>query len=284
MRPILLALLLAGAALTIGPRTTSYAQSTDNTECQQRLQQLAGPIVDEMLWFAHQTTAYPLTPDGRPVVTGWPYSAFGPGDGYGPGSPYGPWFGPWGVGSFGPGFGGPGGYGLSPLGLGGPPWQLAAAAANGGVANLVNGPPGLGVATVANGLAAGPGGLVPVGGLGGPNTANLIALAALNQTALGNALAGTSLSQSILGNTLTEASLRQAVVANRLAAGQLSATLGAYASGRANDLGVVVSALQAYVSGTCGGGSGGETSSTPGSERSGGGAAGTTPAPSGAGQ
>src|SRR5581483_8909104 len=103
-----LALLVAGALALGRPHVTVYASDVNESpECQRMFQQLAEPLLQQLLWFTSMASQYPLTPQGRPVVTGWPYSAYGPGNGYGPASPYGPAFGPWGAGALAPGAGTP---------------------------------------------------------------------------------------------------------------------------------------------------------------------------------
>src|SRR4051794_28321493 len=117
MARLVLALVAVASLFAVGPRSTAHATDiNESPECQQMFQQLAQPVMQQMLTFTNQAGQYPLTPQGRPVVTGWPYSAYGPGNGYGPGSPYGPAFGPWGLGAVGPGTPGPAAYGLGALG------------------------------------------------------------------------------------------------------------------------------------------------------------------------
>jgi hypothetical protein len=242
-------MLLLSGTLSATLVTPAYAQQTADAgqaaDCQRPFVERATPYLQQMLWYADQSSNYPLTPQARPLVTSWPYSAYGPGNGYGPGSPYGPVFGPWGVGSFGPGFGGPYGYGLSPYGVGGPPWLIGGAIAGNGAATLATLPPGLAVATLANQRATAPGGLAAL------SPADQIALASLAQSLSGNVLSASSLGQSVLGNQTAEAGLRQAVIANRLSAGTLNATLASYPSTVANNLGAVISAIQGYASMAC---------------------------------
>src|SRR5262249_43696988 len=122
------ALLVVASILAFGPSPSAHATDiNENPECQRMFQRYAQPYFDQMQWFGSVAPQYPLTPNGRPIMAGWPYAGYGPGNGYGPGSPYGPNFGPWGVNSFGPGFGGPGGYGITPDGFGGPVYQGAGA-------------------------------------------------------------------------------------------------------------------------------------------------------------
>ncbi|HLH22526.1 MAG TPA: hypothetical protein VK066_08375 [Chloroflexota bacterium] len=250
MRRLLAALLLAGSALLTGPRPAAHAGDIgDHPECQRQFRDLAEPYFRQMLWYANAASLYPVGPDGRPPLYSWPASAYGPLNGYGPGSPYGPAFGAWGLGSFGPGFGGPGGFGITPLAAAG--WQFAGTQALGSLAALNNGPAGLSFAAVAAGLNAQSPGLAPGGGLGGPGTADLIALAALQQGEVGNVFAGLGFQQTLQANRIADASLRQAVVANRLAAAGLNADRTAYPLSRANDLYQVIAGIQAWVSSTC---------------------------------
>src|SRR5919199_2843711 len=137
---ILCAMLVVGHASTAGAQESQDAGQ--NPGCMRQFLERSAPYVQQMLWYADQASNYPLSPQARPLVTGWPYSAYGPGNGYGPGSPYGPAFGPWGVGSFGPGFGGPFGYGLGPTGVGGPAWGAANAPAPTRGGALARTPPG----------------------------------------------------------------------------------------------------------------------------------------------
>src|SRR5581483_2274966 len=120
-------------------------------------------------------------------------SAYGPGNGYGPGSPYGPAFGPWGIGAVGPGTAPPALYGMGALGPGGSAWQFAALQARTGLNGIVNAPAGLSFPGVATGIANQPPGLFPVGGIGGPGTADLLGLAGLAQGELGNLFAAQGL-------------------------------------------------------------------------------------------
>jgi hypothetical protein len=117
MRRMILVPLVAVGAQAAMPGS-AYADINDNPECQRQFMALARPYVQRMLWFGSVSGNYRLTANGRYVVTGGPYSAYGPGNGYGPRTPYGPNFGPRGVFSFGPGFGGPSGYGYGPNGVG----------------------------------------------------------------------------------------------------------------------------------------------------------------------
>src|SRR4051812_15533880 len=106
MRRLILAALATASLVAIGTRSTAHATDVNESpECQQMFQQMAQPLMQQLLWFSSTASQYPLTPQGRPVVTGWPYSAYGPGNGYGPGSPYGPALGPWGAGAITPGAG-----------------------------------------------------------------------------------------------------------------------------------------------------------------------------------
>ena len=220
------------------------AQITD-PDCQQQFMQAAAPIYQQIVYYANHTSDLPLTPQGRPIVTGWPYSAYGPGNGYGPGSPYGPTFGPWGIGSFGPGFGGPGAYGYTPTGLGGGPSVVAAAIAANGIQALNAFPPGASTTAVANQLAASPGGLAAAA------NADLIGLGALGQAQAGNVIGASALQQSLIGNQYSGASLRQLVVSNRLSAGSLNAALSSYPSTVGSNLGSMLLAILGYWSNAC---------------------------------
>src|SRR2546429_312251 len=144
MQRMVLVLLLAAGGLALHPLPAHAADLTDNPECQRMFLEQARPVYQQMMWYMSHVSDQPLTPQARPVVTGWPYSAYGPGNGYGPGTPYGPAFGPWGYGSVGPGFGGPGGYGFTPRGVGGPPDQFASAGLGPGPAPPGTPPPGPG--------------------------------------------------------------------------------------------------------------------------------------------
>jgi hypothetical protein len=246
MRRMVIALLLVAGALLWGPHAPAQAQElSQNPECQRRYEELARPYFEQMLWYARVASAYPLTPNGRPIVTGWPYSAYGPGNGYGPGTPYGPNFGPWGFGSFGPGFGGPGGYGFGPYGIGGAPWLFANAIAGTGAATLATLPPALGVSAVVAQLASAP------GGLGALAAGDLIAAASLQQSLVGNVLSASSLAQSILANQIAAAGLRQAVIGNRIAAAELNATLAAFAYERVTNLKDLIEGIEIYIRNTC---------------------------------
>jgi hypothetical protein len=239
----MLVLVLGGVWLR--PPPAHAADINDNPECQRQFEQLARPYFQRMLWFASQGVDYPTTANGRFVVTGWPYSAYGPGNGYGPGTPYGPNFGPWGAGSFGPGFGGPGGYGYGPNGVGGPAYQFAGGIAANEAQDLTRYPQGItGVAT-ANQIAALPGGLAALA------PGDLIGLTGVREGVIGTTLGGIGVQQATIANRVGEASLRQAVIANRFAAAGLSHDLSAYPFERANDINNILAGIQTYVSTTC---------------------------------
>src|SRR4051794_10242397 len=196
-----LAFLLAGALALAGAHATVYATDVNESpECQRLFQQMAEPLLQQLLWFTGVASQYPLTPQGRPVVTGWPYSAYGPGNGYGPGSAYGPAFGPWGAGAFAPGAGTPALFGGGALGPGGSGWQFARTQFATSRAGVNGAPPGLTFLSVANGINAFGPGFPLAGGLGAPGTADLIALSGLQQGEVGNALAAQGLALSAVGN------------------------------------------------------------------------------------
>jgi hypothetical protein len=239
----MLVLVLGGAALQPPPARAS--DINDNPECQRQFEQLARPYFQRMLWFASQGDNYPLTANARPVVTGWPYSASGPGNGYGPGSPYGPNFGTWGAGSFGPGFGGPGGYGYGPNGVGGPAWQFAGAAGAASAVDVSQFPPGLSGLATANQVAALPGGIAALG------PGDLMSLSGLREGVIGTAFGGGGLQQVIIANRIGEASLRQSVIGNRLSAAGLNHDLASFPYDQANNLYNIIAGIQAYVGTTC---------------------------------
>jgi hypothetical protein len=218
------ALFVAASFLAFGPSPS--AQATDineNPECQRMFQRYAQPYFDQLQWFGSVAGQYPLTPNGRPIMTGWPYAGYGPGNGYGPGSPYGPNFGPWGALSFGPGFGGPGGYGITPDGFGGPVYQGAGAYAAQSTANLAAYPASTGPLAVANSLAANPGiaSLVP------------------------------GIQQAMIGNRISDAALRQAVIANRFSAYSANSDMASYPYVRLNDLSNAIQGVSVYVQNMC---------------------------------
>ncbi len=240
------ALLLVASVLVLGPHPTARATDiNENPDCQRQFQQLAQPYFDQMQWFGSVAGQYPLTPNGRPLMTGWPYSAYGPGNGYGPGSPYGPNFGPWGAFSFGPGFGGPGGYGLAPNGYGGPAYLAAGAYALQGTANLQAFPAGTAPLGVATGLAAAP------GGIGGLAPADLIALSSLQQSLVGNVQGAVGIQTAMIANRIADAALRQSVIANRFSAYSANSDLASWPYLRLNDLSNAIQGVATYVQNTC---------------------------------
>jgi hypothetical protein len=239
------ALLVVASMLAFGPSPT--AQATDineNPECQRMFQRLVQPYWDQLQYFGSTAAQYPMAPNGRPLMTGWPYSGYGPGNSYGPGSPYGPNFGPWGVGSFGPGFGGPGGYGITPDGFGGPVYQGAGAYAALGTAALGAYPGGTGALAVANTLAANT-------GIGNLAPADLVALGSLRQSLIGNVQGGIGIQQAMIANRIGDATLRQAVVANRFSAYSANSDLASFPYVRMNDLGNAIAAVSTYVQNMC---------------------------------
>jgi hypothetical protein len=245
---LLLGTSLGGASGTPAAHATDI---NDNPECQQMFDQMARPLVQQLLWYTNVAPQYPVTPQGRPVVTGWPYSAYGPGNGYGPGSPYGPALGPWGMGAVGPGTAPPLLYGAGALGPGGPGWQFARAQYLSSLNGVAGAPPGLSFLGVASGIANQPPGLFPVGGLGGPGTADLLSLAGLAQGEVGNALAAQATQLSVIGNVQGGAGLMQSVIGNRLAAADLNATLTDFPLNQADHLGSAIGGIQTYVNGVC---------------------------------
>jgi len=245
-------LLLAASMGSLSPGPTAHATDlNENPECQRMFDELARPIVQQLVWYASVANQSPVTPQGRPIVTGWPYSAYGPDNGYGPGSPYGPAFGPWGVGAFGPGAGGPALYGMGALGPGGPAWQFARNQVAYSVNNLAAAPTGLGFLAVANGIASQPPGLAPVGGLGGPGTADLLSLASLTQGQIGTALAAQGVGLTMVGNAQRGAGLMQSVIGNRMAAAELNATLTDFPLRESAHLGSAIVGILSYVSAVC---------------------------------
>ncbi|HEY7063444.1 MAG TPA: hypothetical protein VII06_18340 [Chloroflexota bacterium] len=252
MSRLVVALVLAAAVGLGGPRATAHASDLNDTpECQQMFQQLARTPMQQMLWLSSTFSQYPLTPQGRPIVTGWPYSAYGPGNGYGPGSPYGPALGPWGIGAVGPGTAPPLFYGAGSLGPGGPTWQFARNQNLNSLNNLATAPAGLGFLAVANGIAAQPPGLAPVGGIGGPGTGDLLGLAGLAQGEIGNVFTAQGYRQSAIGNIMSGADLMQSVVGNRLGAADLNATMTGFPLDMADHLSAVIGGIQTYVNSVC---------------------------------
>ena len=240
-----IALGVAASLLAVGPSPSVHATDiNDNPECQQMFQRLAQPYFDQMQSFGSVAAQYPLAPNGRPLMAGWPYAGYGPGNGYGPGSPYGPNFGPWGAFSFGPGYGGPGGYGITPDGYGGPVYQAAGAYAALGTANLAAFPPGTSALAVANSLSANP-------GIAGLAPADLVALGGLRQSLVGNVQGAVGIQQAMIGNRIAEAGLRQAVVANRFAAYSANSDQASWPYLRLNDLGNAIAAVALWVQNTC---------------------------------
>jgi hypothetical protein len=245
MQRMVLVLLLTAGGLALHPLPAHAADLTDNPECQRMFLEQARPVYQQMMWYMSHVSDQPLTPQARPVVTGWPYSAYGPGNGYGPGTPYGPAFGPWGYGSVGPGFGGPGGYGFTPRGVGGPPDQFASAVVGPGLATLGTLPQGLAVSSIANQLATAP------GGLGALANADLVGLGGLGQSLTGNVLSASALQQALIGNQIGGAALRQGVVGNRLSAASLNATLAGYPSTVGNNIGTMLASIAIFWNSIC---------------------------------
>jgi hypothetical protein len=246
MGRLTVALLLAISFLAVGPSLSAHATDiNENPECQRLFQRLAQPYFDQMQWFGSVASQYPLAPNGRPIMTGWPYSAYGPGNGYGPGSPYGPNFGPWGAFAFGPGFGGPGGYGITPNGYGGPIYQGLGAYAAQGAASLAAFPAGTTSPAVAAALAAAPGSIAALG------PGDQIALSGLRDSLVGNVFTAVDLRNSIAGNRIADAALRQAVIANRFAAYSANSDLASWPYLRLNDMGNAIAGVATYVQSTC---------------------------------
>src|SRR3954470_16461953 len=240
-----IALVMAASLLVVGPSPSVHATDiNDNPECQQMFQRLAQPYFDQMQSFGSVAAQYSLAPNGRPIMAGWPYAGYGPGNGYGPGSPYGPNFGPWGALAFGPGFGGPGGYGITPDGFGGPVYQGAGAYAAQATANLAAYPAGTGALGVANSLAANP-------GIGGLAPADLVALGGLRQSLVGNVQGAIGIQQAMIGNRISDAALRQGVIANRFSAYSANSDMASWPYLRLNDMGNAIQGVSTYVQNLC---------------------------------
>jgi hypothetical protein len=181
MRRVFIALLLAGCTLAAGPRTSAYADDVNqNPECQRMWMQLAGPVVQRMMYFVQAGDQYPLLPNGRPSVGSFP-------------APY-----PWAPAIYGPG---------------GPGYGFAGAYAANGVRSLgLTGAPGYPFATftppggtpltlpfVANQVVQG------AGGIGAVGAGDLIGLADVRQSQIGNVLGAIDVRNNIVGTRLAAA-------------------------------------------------------------------------------
>jgi hypothetical protein len=171
------ALLLAGALVT-QPAPTAQAQITDYN-CQQQFRQLAGPYMQQILWFANQQfNGYSINALGRPNLVG-PVGAYPQYQGIvtGPGPA-------WNVAN---------NFGATSLGSYG---QLLAMTNN-----------GLNAPQVTGAFIAGAGGFNNLG------TANLATLAPLQQGLQGNVLTAAALRESVIGNRLSAAALHATLAA-----------------------------------------------------------------------
>ena len=165
------------AAPTMGP-VAAPAAADPNASCQRALAQAAYPIANQMVTFTAAANAYPMTPNGRPVIA--PTFAY-------------------------PGFFGFAGPGRS--------FNTANSLVRSGLAGLNGFPPGTSPSAIVNTLAGVPGGLVPVGGLGTGITSDLLGIAGLQQGQVGNVLAAVDTQQGVLGNRFAAAELNAAFTA-----------------------------------------------------------------------
>jgi hypothetical protein len=173
VRRLLLGLILASSALFLQPPSTTHGQIT-TYECQQLFRQMAGPYMQQVMWYANQQNMYQAAPWGRPYLSPGPIAAY-------------------------PGFAGI-------VGPGGPGWGLANTAGPVGLVQntqtlaLTGG--GLSVPAVTQAFVnATPGGFSNLG------TANLATLAPLQQSLQGNILAAAALRESVIANRLSAATL-----------------------------------------------------------------------------
>ncbi len=191
------------------------------TACNQAVAQAAAPIANQMLYFTAAANLYPMTPNLRPVL--------------GPAPLY-------------PGFaaiyGGPG---LS-LGLA----NAALASTLGGLAAF---PGGTAPAAILTQLSTTPPGLVAPGGIGTPQSVDLLTIAALQQAQVANVLGALGTQQSVVGT--------------RLAAAELNAAFTAWPREQAALLKEVLEGLTFYRDLVCGA-SGGTTAPAPAANGNGG--------------
>jgi hypothetical protein len=166
-----------GGGMTVAPPMgggMTVPSIDPNASCQQALAQAAYPIANQMVTFATAANAYPMTPNGRPVIA--PTFAY-------------------------PGF----------FGFAGPGRSFGAA--NGLLASNLRGlnnfPPGTTPAAVLNALAGAPGGLtLPALGAG-----DLLGVAGLYQGQVGNILGAIDTQQGVLGTRFAAAELNASFTA-----------------------------------------------------------------------
>jgi hypothetical protein len=75
LRRALLILLVMAGALATQPASAAHAQDTgvnQNPDCQRLWMELAGPVVQRMMYYVQAADQYPMMPNGRPVVSGPP--------------------------------------------------------------------------------------------------------------------------------------------------------------------------------------------------------------------
>ncbi len=214
MQRVFVALLLLASITAARPLAVAYADDVNqNPECQRLWWQLAGPVVQRMLYYVQAADQYPMLPNGRPPVGNGPLPAYpwAPGI-YGPG---------------GPGYSFAGAYalnGMRGVALTSTPFYPASAT------TLPGGTP-LSVPFVANQVAT------AAGGVGAVAPADLIALADVRQ--------------SQIGNVLSAIDVRNNVVANRLAAADFQLNYAAYPMAQAVNYREVLEGLDFHVRNVC---------------------------------
>lgn len=215
MQRVLIALLLLVGAAWVRPAPVAHADDvSQNPECQRLWMELAGPVVQRMMYYVQAADQYPMMPNGRPMVGG------------GPGFPGYPWA-PGVYAPYGPGYNFLGGYaanGIRNVALTSAPFYPLSAA------TLPGGTP-LSVPFVANQVATAAGGIaaVPPG--------DLIGLADIRQ--------------SQIGNLLGAIDIRNNIIASRLAAADFNLNYAGYPMAQAVNYREVLEGLDFHVRNVC---------------------------------
>jgi hypothetical protein len=183
LRRVVPAVLLAAGGALFQPAMPTHADDVNqNPECQRLWMELAGPVVQRMMYYVQAADQYPMMPNGRPMVGG------------GPGFPGYPWA-PGVYAPYGPGYNFLGGYaahGIRNVALTSAPlYPLSGATLPGGTP--------LSLPFVANQVAT------AAGGIGAVAPGDLIGLADVRQSQVGNVLGAIDVRNNIVGNRLAAA-------------------------------------------------------------------------------
>jgi hypothetical protein len=206
--------LLSGVVVLGDAPQVGAQEIHENALCQQLFRQMADPVAAQMMFYVNASNAYPILPNGRPLVSPYPYGGY-----------------PWAPAIFG--------------GAGGPGWNFASAYGRWGMNSV-----GLTTAWGYPGPVFPPPGGTP---LSTPYIANLVAIQAggIGQVTPGDLIGLAGLRQGQIGNVLAATDTRQGMIGNRLAAADFNLNYAEYPLAQAVGLREVLEGIQIYVSGAC---------------------------------